>query len=303
MNTTAVELGLGTGGWHVVHWNLAARRVARARARPHHEAALHEPAGRHRRGRGGAPGDLPSRRPRRHAGGRVRAAQPGAVRGRRAQARRGPSARVAYVMTDGAALPLALSDLVADLRDAGAGRRHRHRRPRVRRRPRGGQRALGAGRWPATCSAPTSSSWRMGPGVVGTGTRARHTALEVGAVARRRRRARRPAGRRAAGLAGRPAAPPPGREPPHAAPRSAWPPGPGPPSACPGASARRAVRADLEAAGLAERHRLLAVDDPDVPALLDAARPAGHHHGPGPERGPRLLRRRRRRRHARPPLA
>src|SRR3954466_10122136 len=22
MNTTAVELGLGTGGWHVVHWNL-----------------------------------------------------------------------------------------------------------------------------------------------------------------------------------------------------------------------------------------------------------------------------------------
>ena len=22
-NTTAVELGLGTGGWHVVHWNLA----------------------------------------------------------------------------------------------------------------------------------------------------------------------------------------------------------------------------------------------------------------------------------------
>src|SRR5213595_2282041 len=23
INTTAVELGLGTGGWHVVHWNLA----------------------------------------------------------------------------------------------------------------------------------------------------------------------------------------------------------------------------------------------------------------------------------------
>ena len=23
MNTTAVDLGLGTGGWHVVHWNLA----------------------------------------------------------------------------------------------------------------------------------------------------------------------------------------------------------------------------------------------------------------------------------------
>src|SRR4051794_12298576 len=25
LNTTAVELGLGTGGWHVVHWNLAHR--------------------------------------------------------------------------------------------------------------------------------------------------------------------------------------------------------------------------------------------------------------------------------------
>ncbi|MBA2625842.1 MAG: DUF3866 family protein, partial [Acidimicrobiia bacterium] len=25
LNTTAVELGLGTGGWHVVHWNLARR--------------------------------------------------------------------------------------------------------------------------------------------------------------------------------------------------------------------------------------------------------------------------------------
>ena len=25
VNTTAVELGLGTGGWHVVHWNLSRR--------------------------------------------------------------------------------------------------------------------------------------------------------------------------------------------------------------------------------------------------------------------------------------
>jgi len=23
VNTTAVDLGLGTGGWHIVHWNLA----------------------------------------------------------------------------------------------------------------------------------------------------------------------------------------------------------------------------------------------------------------------------------------
>ena len=25
LNTTAVDLGLGTGGWHVVHWNLSTR--------------------------------------------------------------------------------------------------------------------------------------------------------------------------------------------------------------------------------------------------------------------------------------
>ena len=33
VNTTAVELGLGTGGWHVVHWNLARDEWTRARAR------------------------------------------------------------------------------------------------------------------------------------------------------------------------------------------------------------------------------------------------------------------------------
>jgi hypothetical protein len=27
VNTTAVDLGLGTGGWHVVHWNLAHRHL------------------------------------------------------------------------------------------------------------------------------------------------------------------------------------------------------------------------------------------------------------------------------------
>src|SRR5687768_5263294 len=28
VNTTAVDLHLGTGGWHVVHWNLARRHLA-----------------------------------------------------------------------------------------------------------------------------------------------------------------------------------------------------------------------------------------------------------------------------------
>src|SRR5947199_10315004 len=30
VNTTAVELGLGTGGWHVVHWNLSRREWRQA---------------------------------------------------------------------------------------------------------------------------------------------------------------------------------------------------------------------------------------------------------------------------------
>ena len=30
VNTTAVELGLGTGGWHVVHWNLERDRWSEA---------------------------------------------------------------------------------------------------------------------------------------------------------------------------------------------------------------------------------------------------------------------------------
>ena len=33
VNTTAVELQLGTGGWHVVHWNLARRELASAGTR------------------------------------------------------------------------------------------------------------------------------------------------------------------------------------------------------------------------------------------------------------------------------
>ena len=38
VNTTAVELGLGTGGWHVVHWNLA--RDAWAEPGPGHIVKL-----------------------------------------------------------------------------------------------------------------------------------------------------------------------------------------------------------------------------------------------------------------------
>ena len=52
-NTTAVDLGLGTGGWHVVHWNLSRATWSEPGPGSHHEGALHQPPDRHRRGRGG----------------------------------------------------------------------------------------------------------------------------------------------------------------------------------------------------------------------------------------------------------
>ena len=117
VNTTAVDLGLGTGGWHVVHWNLSRREW-------HHEGRGHvlklrytslqvdtgvaeeDPAYR-------APADL---------GGRPVVAcllhsQLACVAAAFAVA--APGRRLVYVMTDAGALPLALSDLVAGLAGAG----------------------------------------------------------------------------------------------------------------------------------------------------------------------------------------
>lgn len=112
VNTTAVDLGLGTGGWHVVHWNLA--RDSYVETGPGHIMKLrytslqsdigaaeeHDPA---------VAGSLDG--------------LPVAVCGLHSQMavvatvfkHLCPGRRLAYVMTDGAALPLALSDLVADL--------------------------------------------------------------------------------------------------------------------------------------------------------------------------------------------
>jgi hypothetical protein len=118
VNTTAVELGLGTGGWHVVHWNLSRRELHRPG--PGHimkvrytslqldagSAEEHLPSDTGLPDLGGTPvliGSLHSQL------GVVAAV----IRERR------PQWRVSYVMTDGAALPLALSDLVADIGGRG----------------------------------------------------------------------------------------------------------------------------------------------------------------------------------------
>ncbi|MBA2608695.1 MAG: DUF3866 family protein [Actinobacteria bacterium] len=116
VNTTAVDLSLGTGGWHVVHWNLSHQNgitvpggghVMKLRytslqadlgvAEEHHEwadtidgtpvvaLALHSQLG------------------------------PAAAAMKSVDATR----RIIYVMTDAGALPLALSDLAADLVAAG----------------------------------------------------------------------------------------------------------------------------------------------------------------------------------------
>jgi hypothetical protein len=116
VNTTAVDLDLGTGGWHVVHWNLA--REHWSEAGPGHimklrYTSLQVDTGAVEEQHADLATDL--------AGtpvvvGTVHSQLPCVVVAAR-HAR--PDLRIAYVMTDGAALPIALSDLVAALGDRG----------------------------------------------------------------------------------------------------------------------------------------------------------------------------------------
>src|SRR5262245_19877845 len=118
VNTTAVELGLGTGGWHVVHWNLA--RDEWSQRGPGHiikgrYTSLQADVGSTEEhlemlaeidsieGMPVVSAPLHSQLP----------AVAVAVK------HLAPAARLAYVMTDGAGLPLALSDLVHELRTRG----------------------------------------------------------------------------------------------------------------------------------------------------------------------------------------
>jgi len=109
LNTTAVDLGLGTGGWHVVHWNTA--RDELVDPGPGHimklrytslqvdtgSAEEHDPD---------APTDLGGMPV---VVGSLHSQVPGVAAAIRAAV---PEARITYVMTDAAALPLAISDLV-----------------------------------------------------------------------------------------------------------------------------------------------------------------------------------------------
>lgn len=115
VNTTAVDLGLGSGGWHVVHWNLT--RGPWSQAGPGHlmklrYTSLQVDSGAAEEQHAVPPSltGCPVVVAGVHSQLPVVAAAIGAQR---------PGTRTAYVMTDGAALPLALSDQVVALRGAG----------------------------------------------------------------------------------------------------------------------------------------------------------------------------------------
>ncbi len=115
INTTAVELGLGTGGWHVVHWNLANEELRTDSGG--HVMKLRYTSLQADTGVSEESGDLSD-----DLGGTPVVAI--ALHSQLACASAAVKATddtlsVVYVMTDAGALPLALSDLVAHLVDEG----------------------------------------------------------------------------------------------------------------------------------------------------------------------------------------
>jgi hypothetical protein len=117
VNTTAVELGLGTGGWHVVHWNLA--RSEWSEKGPGHiikarYTSLQTDVGSAEEHFDPELADVESIEGMPVVAAALHSQVPAVAV---AFKQRAPGAKLAYVMTDGAALPLVLSDLVAALRE------------------------------------------------------------------------------------------------------------------------------------------------------------------------------------------
>src|SRR6478609_439925 len=180
VNTTAVELGLGTGGWHVVHWNL--ERDGWSEPGPGHIIK-----GRYT----SLQADVGSTEEHLESLAEIDSidGMPVVVAALHSQLPAiavafkacAPGARLAYVMTDGAGLPLAMSDLVATLRaknlvDATITCGHAF----------GGDyeavsiySALAVARHVARADAAVVV---MGPGIVGTNTRLGFSGMEVGPI-------------------------------------------------------------------------------------------------------------------------
>lgn len=175
-NTTAVDRSLGTGGWHVVHWNLS--RTELDVPGPDHIMKLRYTS---------LQADVgTSELEHPEAADRPLDGIPVVVCTVHSQmamvalgfAHEAPGARLAYVMTDGAALPIALSDLVAQLVEA-----------RLLAGTVTAGHAFGGDLEAVTPAAALGLAAHvldadalvvcMGPGVVGTGTAMGTTAIEA----------------------------------------------------------------------------------------------------------------------------
>ena len=173
VNTTAVELGLGTGGWDVVHWNL--ERDQWSEPGPGHEMKL-----RYTSLQLDAGVSTPPETQQARIGAPMVAcflhSQVAAVAA--AFKHVAPEATLAYVMTEGGALPLAISDLVPDLIRVGwldvtvtAGQAFGGQREAVN--------VVHALQLAADCDAVVVG---MGPGSLGTDSPIGFSGLEVATV-------------------------------------------------------------------------------------------------------------------------
>lgn len=173
VNTTAVDLGLGTGGWHVVHWNLS--RESWSQPGPGHIMKLRYTSLQVDTGAGEEGTNLPTSLEQLPVVACALHSQIPivAVVVKHLQ----PGARVVYVMTDGGSLPIALSDTVHQLRtqhivDLTVTAGH----------------AFGGDVEAVNVHAALALASHhgadvviagIGPGVVGTGTKLGHTGLDV----------------------------------------------------------------------------------------------------------------------------
>jgi len=180
LNTTAVELGLGTGGYHFVVANLS--RPERASSGPGHTMKLRYTPMQVRVAtaaecEGPPQGEL--RLP--HLLVVVLPLHSTLPAAAVAFAETAPGAPLSYLMTDGAALPIAFSDTVAELREKGL----IGRAVTCGHAFGGDVEAVGLYDGLA-CAAEAASGGAVlvapGPGLVGTGTRLGTTALEQGQV-------------------------------------------------------------------------------------------------------------------------
>ena len=180
VNTTAVDLGLGTGGWHVVHWNLA--RDSWSETGPGHIMKARYTSLQTDTGSAeeywAELADITSIEGMPVVAAALHSQVPAIAA---AFKQRRPDATLAYVMTDGAALPLALSDLVAALRDrslldatitCGHAFGGDHEAVSV-------YSALAVARHIVHADAAIVA---MGPGIVGTASRLGFSGIEVGPV-------------------------------------------------------------------------------------------------------------------------